>query len=207
SAAVVSAEARAHVVRGHKAPDELFAPSIAFGAQDEPGARRRDGRHVRIAGDKPLLRIAIGAMRHLRHDGVIEHDPDRLWIAHVPAPLLWARPDGAPLHRPRSFGQPGRVGPGQHPHQLTSIVTSMGTYGAVSFSFSLRHRLALRLQGRQPAHGGVDRLGIDVSDATVALKKKQEVLRLPQGIALRLPSHGVAQLRIDEMKRLVTMTW
>ena len=87
------------------------------------------------------------------------------------------------------------------------MVTSMGTSVALPFSFSLRHRLALRLQGRQPAHGGVDRLGIDVSDATVALKKKQEVLRLPQGIALRLPSHGVAQLRIDEIKRLVTMTW
>jgi hypothetical protein len=34
-------------------------------------------------------------MRHLRHDGVIEPDPARLWIAYVPAPLLWARPDGA----------------------------------------------------------------------------------------------------------------
>jgi hypothetical protein len=174
SAAVVSADARAHVVRGHEAQDELFAPSSAFGAQDEPGARRRDGRHGRIAGDKPLLRIAIGAMRHLRHDGVIEHAPARLWIAHVSAPLLWARPDGAPLHRPRSFGQPGRVGPGQHPHQLTSMVTSMGTSVALPFSFSLRHRLALRLQGRQPAHGGVDRLGIDVSDAQWRSKRNRK---------------------------------
>jgi hypothetical protein len=38
------------------------------------------GVHVRIAGDKPLLRIAIGAMCHLRHDGVIEHDPDRVMV-------------------------------------------------------------------------------------------------------------------------------
>ena len=83
----------------------------------------------------------------------------------------------------------------------------MGTAVAFPCSFARRHRLALRLQGRQPAHGGVDRLGIAGSDATVALQKQQEVLRLPQGIARRLPSHGVAQLRLEEMKRLVPMTW
>src|SRR5262249_35985506 len=62
SAAVVSAEARAPVVRGREAQEELCAHAIVFGAQEEPGARRRAGCHMRLAGDTPLLRIAIGVL-------------------------------------------------------------------------------------------------------------------------------------------------